>query len=263
MRPRKILHMNDGRLKVFFILSLFFSIIIPLPAFGDIYKWVDEAGIIHFTNTPSDKKFQRIMKERKDSTLKQVQGKTQGSRSKSSKISPNPVFSYTEPVSGQDYSGLIQSISEKYQIDPALVRAIIKAESNFRSDAISRKGARGLMQLMPQTAYELNVKNSFDPEENIDGGVRYLKYLLDIFNGNLTLSLAAYNAGPELVQRLGRVPSIKETRDYVKRVLNFYSGTGIINKEPIYKIIFDDGTTIFTNTPYTYYSSNKGYMERM
>lgn len=223
------------------------SLIFPLSVFGDIYKWVDEAGVIHFTNIPSDKKFHRIIKETKDSRIK-----FQGSRFKSNIRSARPVLA-------QDYSGLIRSISEKHQIDPALVRAVIKAESNFRADAISRKGARGLMQLMPETAYGLNVKDSFDPEENIDGGVRYLKYLLGIFEGDLSLSLAAYNAGPELVQRLGRVPSIKETRDYVRRVLNHYNGIGMIglSKEPIYKIIFEDGTAVFTNTPYNYYADQK------
>jgi hypothetical protein len=236
------------------ILYIILFLVLPLPAFGDIYQWVDEAGIIHFTNVvPSEKKFQKVMKE---------DTRTKSKTKKAS--STNPVLKHPEPVSKQDYSVLIKSVSERYQIDPALVRAIIRAESNFRVDAISKKGARGLMQLMPQTANELNVKNCFDPEENIDGGVRYLRYLLDIFDGNLSLSLAAYNAGPELVQRLGGIPPIKETRDYVRRVLRLYNGPGIIDnyKTPIYKIVFDDGTIIFTNTPYNYHPAKRA-MENM
>lgn len=227
------------------IFIIIVSLILPLPAIGDIYQWVDERGVVYFTNIPPDTKFYRVAKEDRDR------------KTNSSKISTK-FYRSNNTASYQDYSGLIQTISEKHKIDPSLVRAVIKTESNFRNDAVSKKGARGLMQLMPQTANELNIKNSFDPEENIDGGVRYLKYLLDTFDGNLSLSLAAYNAGPELVQRLGRVPSIKETRDYVRRVLSLYNGSGIIsfNKEPIYKIISNDGTTIFTNTPYNYYSNN-------
>lgn len=216
------------------LITLF--IFFPLPLYGDIYQWVDEAGVIHFTNVPSEKKGERILKE--EPNLRQVRGNTKPSRLKTPK----------------DYSDIIYSAAEKYEIDPALIRAVIKAESNFRPDAISRKGARGLMQLMPHTAYELNVKNSFEPEENIEGGVRYLRYLLNLFNGNLPLALGAYNAGPELVQRLGRIPSIKETQEYVKKVLSIYNGTGIIRvgRETIYKIILEDGTQIFTNTPYNY-----------
>lgn len=216
---------------------------LPLPALGDIYMWVDEAGVIHFTNTPSDKRFQRIIKEEKERKSKNSKAISQSSN----------IYLY------RDYSDIIQTTSQKYQIDPALVKAVIIAESNFKADAVSRKGARGLMQLMPQTANELNVRNSFDPEENIEGGVRYLKHLLSIFNGDLPLSLAAYNAGPELVQRLGRIPSIKETRDYVKKVMSIYNGPRKfdIYKTPIYAIVLDDGTILFTNTPQNYSQNQK------
>lgn len=238
--------------KIIYLISLSFmvdlcSTLIPLPLSADIYQWIDETGVIHFTNVPTEKKFQKVMKEEK------------GRVSKGSKTSSRYYISTPSTVSAEDYSGHIQSISEKYQVDPALVKAVIKAESNFNPAAISKKGARGLMQLMPQTASELNVRNSFNPAENIEGGVRYIRYLLDIFDGNLSLSLAAYNAGPELVQRLGRIPSIRETQEYVKKVLSLYNGTGLIglSKERIYKIIYDDGTTIFTNTPYNYLSNQK------
>lgn len=230
--------------KILYILSI--SLILPLPAFGDIYQWVDESGIIHFANTPPDKKSRRVLKEDKER------------KARSSKVSTGS-FRSNSTAPYRDYSGFIETISGKYQIDPALVKAVIIAESNFKADAVSKKGARGLMQLMPQTANELNVRNSFDPEENIEGGVRYLKYLLGIFNGDLPLSLAAYNAGPELVQKLGRIPSIKETRDYVKRVLGIYNGPRKIDiyKTPIYGIILNDGIVLFTNTPYNYNSEQR------
>jgi len=228
--------------RIYTISLLTLSLIIPLSAFADIYQWVDEGGVLHFTNLPPDRRFQRIIKEER------------GRDSKRTDIYPKSYISKHIIDQTEDYSGQIHSISERYQIDPALVKAVIKVESNFRADAVSRKGARGLMQLMPQTANKLNVRDSFDPKENIEAGVRYLRYLLDIFGGNLSLALAAYNAGPELVQRLGSIPPIKETRDYVRRVLSIYNGTGLIglSRDTIYKIVFDDGTTIFTNTPYNY-----------
>jgi soluble lytic murein transglycosylase-like protein len=116
----------------------------------------------------------------------------------------------------------IRRVSRLYNVDPSLIKAIIHTESDFDDQAVSRSGAQGLMQLMPATARELRVTNPFDPQENIDGGTRYFRSLLDIFNEDLVLSLAAYNAGPGLVTRTGGVPDIAETQHYVKKVLKRY-----------------------------------------
>ena len=121
-----------------------------------------------------------------------------------------------------DYDPIIEKVSEKYHMDSTLVKAIIKAESNFNNKAVSPVGAKGLMQLMPATAASLQVADSFHPENNIEGGVRYLRYLSMLFNGNLPLVLAAYNAGENAVIRYNNmIPPYKETRNYVKRVLNY------------------------------------------
>ena len=112
--------------------------------------------------------------------------------------------------------------SQQQRVDPALVRAVIKAESSFNAGAVSRKGAMGLMQLMPQTALSLHLSNPYDPQQNISGGVRHLRYLLDRFQGNVPLALAAYNAGETRVSRESRIPRIGETREYVRRVLRYY-----------------------------------------
>jgi soluble lytic murein transglycosylase-like protein len=116
----------------------------------------------------------------------------------------------------------IDQAAERHHVDPNLVRAVIKVESNFNPNAVSRKGAMGLMQLMPQTARQLNVGNPFDPEENVDAGVRHLKQLIDNYGGDIQLSLAAYNAGEGAVQRSAGIPHYAETQNYVKRITNLY-----------------------------------------
>ena len=120
------------------------------------------------------------------------------------------------------YHKQIDYWAKRYNIDPNLIKAIIKAESGFDRYAVSKKGAQGLMQLMPDTAREMRVSDPFNPEQNIAGGVRYLRTLLKMFNGNLVLSLAAYNAGPGQVKKAGGVPRISETKRYIKRVLSYY-----------------------------------------
>lgn len=120
------------------------------------------------------------------------------------------------------FAELIDTYSKKHGLDPNLVTSIIKAESNFNPNAISKAGACGLMQLMPNTAKSLGVTNIFEPKENIEGGIKYFKGLLDEFDQNLPLALAAYNAGPAIVKKTNDIPPIDETKNYVEKVLKFY-----------------------------------------
>ena len=121
------------------------------------------------------------------------------------------------------YDDIIVKTSKRHNIDPALVKAIIMAESAVNTNAVSKKGAKGLMQIMPKTARWLGVKNSAHPEQNIEAGTRYLKCLIDEYDGNLKLALAAYNAGPGTVRRYKGVPPYKETRSYIEKVLAYYN----------------------------------------
>jgi len=124
----------------------------------------------------------------------------------------------------QDIDAAIDAAAARHNVDPSLVRSVVKVESNFNPNAVSRKGAMGLMQLMPSTARSLNVSNPFDPAQNVDAGVRHLRKLLDSYGGNIPLSLAAYNAGSGAVARSAGVPHIRETQNYVRRITNLYNG---------------------------------------
>jgi len=187
-------------LVVFF--CLFF---LTTPSSGGIYRYVDERGVIHFTNCPRDPKFKLYIRESKEDV---------GDENHSSSVS------YIKD--SNQYDSLISELSKRYQVDFALIKAMIRAESGFNPFAVSRKGAKGLMQLMPETASRMNVSNIFNPRENVEGGVRYFKHLLSLFNNDLRLSLAAYNAGENVVAELRSIPPYRETVDYVKKVLSYY-----------------------------------------
>jgi len=132
--------------------------------------------------------------------------------------------SRSQRATPEEVDASIVMAAARHNVDPNLVRAVIKVESNFNSNAVSRKGAMGLMQLMPATARELKVKNPFDPDQNVDAGVRHLKALLESYGGDVKLTLAAYNAGSGAVARSAGVPRFAETQDYVRRITNLYYG---------------------------------------
>lgn len=170
-------------------------------ASADIYRYVDKDGVIHFTN--KTKKGKRVANKKK-------------TRSSGFLGSDKSVERFTR------YDDHIREAGALYQIPESLVRAVIKVESNFRRDAVSPVGARGLMQMMPGTAKRMRVLDIRDPRQNILGGVRYLRILANLFNGSLVLTLAAYNAGENAVMKYGGIPPYKETQQYVTKVLYWY-----------------------------------------
>lgn len=176
----------------------------PAEAGGSIYRYIDADGVVHFSDAPSDGRYTRMKRRVQEGIA----------------ITPSPM---RRGPSERDYDRLIEKIALRNRVQPALVKAVIAAESNFKPNAVSRVGAQGLMQLMPATAAELGVERPFGVMENIDGGARYLRAMLDRY-GDLTRALAAYNAGPSAVDRYRGVPPYRETQAYVKRVLEYYRG---------------------------------------
>ena len=173
---------------------LFFA---GLTAHADIYRYIDENGVMHFTNTPtsSDHEYKLFVREKP---------------------------AVTKRYSPKKYDKIIADASRQYGVSIPLIKAIIKAESDFNPKAVSKKGAKGLMQIMPQNFKPLGIEDPFDPSQNIHAGARYFKQMFDRFNGKLALSLAAYNAGPHAVERYKTVPPYEETEEYVRRVLKFF-----------------------------------------
>ena len=176
----------------------------PAGQAGEVYVYVDQEGTMHFTNTPTDARFKKFKPRAPIGRMTQTRA-----------VAP-------VRLSRGELDDTISRHSRRHRIDPALLRAVIKAESDFDPQAVSRAGAMGLMQLMPHTAVRMDVRDPYDPEENVGGGARYLRYLLDRFNGNVPLALAAYNAGEHRVERNWALPPIEETRNYVTKVLRFY-----------------------------------------
>jgi soluble lytic murein transglycosylase-like protein len=201
------------------------------------YRLVDEDGVTHLTDAPNDPRYRAM-------------SGFSGTESGWLKV---PEATRKGPAFGE----VIRETAEKYGVSPGLVEAVIRVESAFNPWAVSSKGARGLMQLMPGTAYALGVRDSFNPLQNIEGGVRHLRHLLDRYPGNTAFALAAYNAGEGAVDQYRGIPPYQETRQYVKKVLE-HSGVAAAPAaesapvEPpqlIYRYEDADGTVTFSNLP--------------
>ncbi|WP_245590120.1 lytic transglycosylase domain-containing protein [Desulfobulbus elongatus] len=202
---------------------------LPGAAGAAMYAYVDARGICHYTNVPGDGRYKlsdrapRRLDSPEDRLIRTI---ARRSSSGLSRMGMEGVGGYNRyyrfRTAPQTLDRYIKLAAANHQVDPLLIKAVIKAESNFDPSAISPKGAQGLMQLMPGTARDLAVNNPFDPLQNINGGTRYLRYLLDNFNGDVELSLAAYNAGPGNVAPYGVVPNIPETQNYVTKVMETY-----------------------------------------
>ncbi|MFZ3208845.1 MAG: lytic transglycosylase domain-containing protein [Geobacteraceae bacterium] len=173
-------------------------------AAADIYKYEDDEGVLHFTDAPTDRRFKIFMRDIKKDRLLRTSFRLTG-------CARDP----------KEFEPIINACALEYGVEKSLVKAVIHAESGYNPNAVSSKGASGLMQLMPKTAEGLKVSNSFDPAENIRGGVRYLKFLLKTFKGDVNLALAAYNAGLSRVAQYGGIPPYAETRNYVAKVLSY------------------------------------------
>jgi soluble lytic murein transglycosylase-like protein len=182
-----------------FFAALILPLLFPFLTTADVYQYVDQNEVIHLTNVPPTGAHFKILIREGPAHLK-----------------PKEDGSFAR------YDALIARTAGQYGVDGALVKAVIKAESNFDSRAVSKKGAKGLMQLMPKTAERLGVSDCFHPGDNVDGGIRHLSYLLDLYQGSVPLALAAYNAGERAVSKFGGIPPYSETRTYISSVLDHY-----------------------------------------
>lgn len=211
------------------------------------FRYEDETGTVHYTNIPSDPRYH---------ILAPWTPRKSPQPSADAAVDPRQL---TPPPGPARFAEAIQTAAERYGVDRRLVEAVIAVESAGNPGAVSRKGAQGLMQLMPQRSAELGVRNPFDPNQNLDGGVRHLRDLLQRFSGDVTLALAAYNAGEGAVRAYRGVPPFPETQDYVRRVRALYEGPGTIEDSPpplvlatpqrVYRQESEDGTITFTNLP--------------
>ncbi|HEX7233261.1 MAG TPA: transglycosylase SLT domain-containing protein [Candidatus Binatia bacterium] len=185
------------RIVVWLAASVVLNGFVASPAKADVYAFRDKNGVVTFTNVPNHAGFRRVFRD-----------------------TSRPASLNGAVDSG--YDDYIQRASGRYNLDPDLIRAVIKAESDFKVSARSNKGAMGLMQLMPDTARLHNISDAYNPGENVEGGARHLRMLLDRYQGDLELSLAAYNAGSAAVEKHRGIPPFPETKEYVRRVLRFY-----------------------------------------
>ncbi|MBI4953691.1 MAG: lytic transglycosylase domain-containing protein [Myxococcales bacterium] len=183
----------------------------PLAARADIYSYTDAEGVVHFTNRPGG------------DTRYKLYARTAPAKRKKTRPAAEPSAPSDRTVERfTRFDATIRQAATLYQIPEALIRAVMKVESDYDARAVSHAGACGLMQLMPQTAGRMQVRDIFDPQQNILGGTRYLRILANTFNGDLELTIAGYNAGEGAVTRYGGIPPYEETQDYVLRVLHYY-----------------------------------------
>jgi hypothetical protein len=187
---------------------LFAVLGVAAPAAATVYAYTDRDGVMHFTNIPDDLRYRPYPLPGKQNTFEWQDDVGRLRR--------------VHRVDIDSYDRLIVEAAAYYSLPAALVKAVVAVESSFEPAAVSHAGAQGLMQLIPSTARAMHVQDSFDPRDNIYGGTRYLRVLANEFTGDVRLTLAAYNAGPERVRRVGDVPNIPETRRYVRRVLTLY-----------------------------------------
>ena len=185
------------------------TLLCPLIVKADVYKVYGRRGSITFTSA----------KPREGSSFEVVDSRISRYRSISIVGGYSHRKTWNPSVKNSDYDPLVLAKAEEFNLEPALVKAVVHVESNFNPNATSPKGAMGLMQLMPDTARRFNVRNAYHPEQNVTGGAKYLRWLMDRYSGNLRLSLAAYNAGEGMVDKVGGIPPFRETQQYVARVL--------------------------------------------
>jgi len=217
------------------LMAVLAGVVVVPPVEADTYRLVDGAGVVHLTNAPADPRYRG---------LAVTSGSSKG------------WLRMTE-TSRTLYAAEIREVSARHGVDPILVESVIRAESAFNPTAVSRAGARGLMQLMPKTALALGVRDSFNPRENIDGGVRHLRYLLDRYPGNVALAVAAYNAGEGAVDSYRGIPPYAETQQYVQRVLQgaggggggVWSGGRSVIPRSVYRYAGPNGTVTYSNLP--------------
>lgn len=223
---------RDSSTKLSIVILVLYMTMSSSMASTGIYVWTDAQGIMHIGNSS------RI----RDQGTLMIEG--------------TPKFKLPTDAARREVVELVENTARQFGVCPYLAKAVARAESSYQVNAVSPKGAIGVMQLMPDTAKRFNVKDIHDPRENIEGGIRYLKYLLDMFPADVSLAIAAYNSGENRVQRLGRIPNIKETQEFVDRVIRFYNnyrGTTYTPSQTetiparIRKTVRSDGTIVLSN----------------